>query len=265
MAKKLDGPKVLIFDIETAPILGHVWSLWDNNLGLNQVMTDWHILSWSAKWLHDGPSKVMYKDQRGQKDVTDDSDLLKGIWELLDDADVVITQNGISFDCKKLNARFILNGMAPVGGYKHIDLKRIAAKKFAFTSNKLEYMTSKLCKNHKKLKHSKFPGHELWVECLKGNLEAWKEMEKYNKADVLATEELYYKLIPWDNSLNFNIYSEKAEHLCKCGSEDFHKRGFYYTATAKYQKYRCNYCGAEHRDNVNLFSKEKRRSLMKGV
>src|SRR6185369_16124997 len=147
------GPKVLIFDIETAPILGHVWSLWENNVALNQIVSDWHVLSWSAKWLDDPPNKIMYQDQRNARDVQDDKALLRGIWNLLDQADVVITQNGKSFDQKKLNARFILNKMQPPSSYKHIDTKVIAGKHFAFTNNKLEYMTDKLCTNYKKLKH----------------------------------------------------------------------------------------------------------------
>jgi hypothetical protein len=255
------GPKVLLFDIETAPILAHVWGLWENNVALNQVVQDWHILSWSAKWLHDGPDKVMYRDQRNAKNVEDDSLILKDIWNLLDQADIVVTQNGIKFDKKKLNARFIMNGFQPPSGYKHIDTKVIASKHFGFTSNKLEYMTDKLNTQYKKLKHNKFPGHELWTQCLKGNLEAWKEMEQYNKHDVLALEELFYKLIPWDNSINFNLYHDDEDHVCKCGSTSFFKNGFYYTSTGKYQKYKCKQCGAEHRDRENLFSKEKRDSL----
>lgn len=264
MAKKKSqhqGPKVLVFDIETAPILGHVWSLWDQNVALNQIKSDWHILSWSAKWLHDPASKVMYKDQRNAKNIENDKDLMVGIWKLLDEADVVITQNGKSFDQKKLNARFILNGFQPPSSYKHIDTKIIAKRHFAFTSNKLEYMSDKLCTKYKKLKHAKFSGFDLWKECLAGNIEAWKEMEKYNKYDVLALEELYHKLIPWDNSINFNLYSDGLNNTCKCGSTDFAKNGFYYTATAKYQRYKCKDCGAEHRDRTNLFSKEKRQSL----
>lgn len=262
---KLAGPKVLIFDIETAPIVGHVWSLWENNVALNQVVSDWHVLSWSAKWLDDPPTKVMYDDQRGEKDIQNDKRLLQGIWKLLDEADVVITQNGIRFDRKKLNARFILNGMQKPSSFKHIDTKVIASKNFEFTSNKLEYMTDKLCTKYKKLKHKKFPGHEMWTECLKGNPEAWKEMEIYNKHDVLALEELYHILIPWDNSINFNLYHEEEDHVCKCGSTSFHKNGFYYTSSGKYQKHKCKSCGAEHRDKNNLFTKEKRDSLKMGV
>jgi uncharacterized protein YprB with RNaseH-like and TPR domain len=255
------GPKVLLFDIETAPNIAHVWALFDVNVGLNQIVADWHVLSWSAKWLDDPCTKVMYDDQRGAKNIEDDKRLLQGIWNLLDEADVVITQNGRSFDQKKLNARFVINGFQPPSSFKHIDTKLIAKKHFKFTSNKLEYMSDKLCVKYKKLKHTKFPGHEMWTECLKDNLEAWQEMEKYNKYDVLALEELYTKLIPWDSSINFNLYTDGEENVCKCGSKDFIRNGFYYTAVGKFQKYRCKTCGAEVRDRINLFSKDKKDSL----
>jgi hypothetical protein len=268
MAKsKKQGPKVLIFDIETAPLLAHVWGLWDNNVGLNQIVSDWHVLSWSAKWLGDSPNKVMYDDQRGSKNIQDDSRLLQGIWDLLDEADIVITQNGKSFDVKKLNARFIISGFPPPSSFKHIDTKLIAKKFFGFPSNKLEYMTDKICKKYKKIKHTKFPGHEMWTECLKGNIAAWKEMEKYNKYDVLSLEELYQKMRPWDTSINFNLYHDDEDDVCKCGNTKFVKNGFYYTNVAKFQKYRCNNkdCGAETRDRENLFSPEKRKSLRIGT
>lgn len=257
-------PKVLIFDIETAPVLGSVWGLFDQNIELNQVERDWFILSFSAKWLGDPPNKVIYYDQRNAKDIEDDSKLLAKLWKLLDECDIVITQNGISFDVKKVNARFIINGFQPPSKYRHIDTLRLAKKYFGFTSNKLEYMTNKLCTKYKKLTHSKFSGFTLWKECLKGNKKAWSEMEKYNKYDVLSLEELYYKLIPWDGeTVNFNVYEETIGHVCKCGSVDFTKSGFHYTNTAKYQKYKCNHCGAESRDKENLLSKEKRKSLRK--
>ena len=265
LSHKPKGAKVLIFDIETAPMLGYVWGLWENNVGLNQVFKDWHVLSWSAKWLGDAPSKVMYSDQRNVKNIEDDSKLLSGIWKLLDEADVVITQNGDSFDVKKLNARFILNGFRPPSSYRRIDTKKLAQKHFNFTSNKLEYMTDKLCVQYKKLKHTGFQGFDLWKECLAGNIKAWKEMEKYNKYDVLSLEELFTKLIPWDNTVDFNLYHNDEENECKCGSTDFSKNGFYYTASGKFQKYKCKDCGSETRDRTNLLSKNKRSSLKNGT
>lgn len=257
------GPKVLLLDIETSPILGYVWGLWENNLGLNQIKSDWHVLSWSAKWL--GESQVFYKDQRNAKNIEDDKKLLLGIWELLDEADIVITQNGKSFDHKKLNARFILNGFQPPSSFKYIDTLILAKRHFGFTSNKLAYMSEKLCTKYKKLKHSEYEGFELWKACLAGDLKAWKVMEKYNKYDVLALEELYHKLIPWDASIDFNLYSDSLEVICKCGGKEFRKRGFLYSPSGKFQRHQCNKCGHETKSKVNEMSKEKRKSLRPGV
>lgn len=267
MGKKLEvkrvGPKVLLLDIETAPILGYVWSLWDQNVGLNQIHTDWYILSWSAKWL--GNDKVMYMDQRKSKDLENDGPLLNKIWLLIDEADIIITQNGKKFDIKKLNARFILNGMEPPSSFKQIDTLVLAKRHFGFTSNKLEYMSDKLCKKYKKLKHSKFSGFEMWKQCLAGNQAAWREMEKYNKHDVLALEELYNKLSPWDKSVNFNLYRDDEENICNCGSTSFKKNGYDYTSIGKFQRYKCKGCGKETKDRENLFSVEKRKSIKNGT
>ena len=261
----MSKPKILIFDIETKPMLAYVWGLWENNVALNQIHTDWSVLSWSAKWLEDPASKIMYSDQRNAKNIDDDRKILKEIWKLLDEADIVIAQNGKAFDHKKLNARFVMNGLQPPSTYKIIDTMLIAKKHFAFTSNKLEYMSEKLCTKYKKLKSKEFPGFEMWLQCLAGNKKAWKEMERYNKYDVLALEELYYKLIPWDSSINFSIYSDSEEIICSCGSTEFTKNGYSYTNLGKFNRYKCKKCGAETRSRDNIFTKEKKKSLRTGT
>ena len=256
--------KVLIFDIETAPMLGYIWGLWDNNVSLNMLKSDWYVLSWAAKWLHDPEEKVMYADQRTAKNIEDDSKLLAGIWKLLDEADVVITQNGISFDVKKLNARFIQHGFPPPSSFRHIDTKIIAKAKFGFTSNKLEYMTDKLNVKYKKLKHDEFSGFELWKQCLSGNKKAWDSMQKYNCYDVLALEELYLILAPWDSRINFNVFRDDLETKCNaCGCTEFKSHGFKYTNTGKFKRLICENCGAEMSEKSNLLNKDKKKSLKK--
>ncbi len=252
------GPKVLLWDVETAPLSADVWKLWDNNVGLNQIGKDWYILSWAAKWL--GETQVFYEDQSESRNVEDDKKILKGIWKLLDSADIVVTHNGIRFDKKKINARFILNGMQPPSSYREIDTLTIVKKHFAFTSNKLEYLTNKLCKI-KKLSHKKFPGHTLWSECIKGNPSAWAEMRRYNIQDTKCLQELLYFLLPWQ-PFNFNLYSDDLSNTCSCGNRP-HKKGFYWTETGKYQRYRCHKCGAESRGSKNLLSKGKLKSLLR--
>lgn len=253
------GPRVLIYDIETAPLLGYCWSLWDNNIGLNQIHSDWHVLSWAAKWM--GEEDVYYQDQRDAKNVEDDKQLLQGIWKLLDECDFVITQNGKKFDQKKLNARFVIHGMKPPSTYRHIDVLQIAKSQFGFTSNKLQYMTETLCKKYKKSGHAKFSGFELWSECLNGNIEAWSEMENYNILDILSLEELYSIISPWDAKLpNFSVYDDEPSE-----NEEWVKDGFVYSNLGKYDRYRNTITGQQRRGNINLLSKEKRDSLLRNI
>lgn len=260
---KSSGPKILLVDIETAPIVAYVWGLWENNVALNQIKSDWYVLSWSAKWLGDPPNKIMYADQRNAKDIENDSAILKKLWHLIDEADIVVGQNSVKFDLPKLNARFAINGMKPPSSYRQIDTLRLAKRYFGFTSNKLEYMTDKLCTKYKKLKSKKFPGFEMWKECLAGNKEAWKSMEKYNKYDVLSLEELYLKLAPWDkNPINLNVYKDGHDHECNaCGGKNFTKQGFRYTNLGKFQRLICTSCGAETKLRINELSKDKKKSL----
>jgi DNA polymerase elongation subunit (family B) len=268
----MSKPKILIFDIETAPMLGYIWGLWEQNVALNQLKSDWHVIAWAAKWFKGkdgtvyGPhNRVMYMDQRNAKNIEDDRKILEALWKLIDDADIIITQNGKQFDIKKVNARFVYHGMKPYSSVKHVDTKQIAKNKFGFTSNKLEYMTDKLCKKYKKLKHSKFGGFELWKACLAGDKKAWKEMEKYNKYDVLSLEELYLVFQPWDNSINLNLYSNNEEIICGCGSTNFIRYGYTYTSVGKFQRYQCKDCGAETRSRKNLLYKDKRETIRSKV
>lgn len=254
-----NGPKVLFLDIETSPLLGQVWQLFDQNISLNQLEKDWFILAFATKWL--GEKEITYFDSRNSKDIENDKPLLKELWKLLDEADIVVGHNSNKFDIKKINARFVLNGMKPPSSYKKIDTLVLAKKHFNFTSNKLEYLADKLNVKYKKLKHAKFQGHELWKQCLLGNMDAWAEMEKYNKNDVLALEELYDKLKPWDSTIDFNLYSDSEENVCKCGSTEFVKYGYAYLSAGKYQRYQCKSCGHETRDNTNLLSPKKKKNL----
>lgn len=261
ISKPTNQPRVLLIDIETAPLLGSVWSLWNNNLSLAMVERDWYILSYSAKWLDE--DEVIYSDKRESWATEDDKFLLEEIHALLSEADWVITQNGVKFDIKKINARFVMNGMKPPSSYRVIDTMLIAKECFGFTSNKLEYMTDKLCKKYKKLKHGKYAGFELWKECLHGNMDAWREMEEYNTVDVLSMEELFWILRPWSKKLpNVNHYHNEDTGYCMCGNDEWEHTGFHYTAVSKFSKFQCTSCGSEMRDRVNLFSKDKRMSLL---
>lgn len=46
--------KILLIDIETSPILAHVWKLWgEQHIGLSQMIESTEMLSFAAKFLGD--------------------------------------------------------------------------------------------------------------------------------------------------------------------------------------------------------------------
>lgn len=253
------GPKILFIDIETKPILGHVWRLFDQNVGLNQIQEDWSILSFCAKWK--GSEDIIYRDLEGQADFEDDSTLLQALWDLLNEADFVVGQNSKRFDVKKINARLVMNGYPKPSTFRQIDTLEVAKRQFGFTSNKLEYMTDKLCVTHKKLLHKNFPGHVLWAECMKGNPLAWAEMKEYNINDVLCLEELYDIFSSWDDKLpNFDVYVNELLDMTAWEHD-----GFHYSNMGKYKRYRNKVTGVQRRSRVNELSKEKRQQLLANI
>lgn len=255
----MKSPKILLLDIETSPIISYVWDLYNQNVGLNQIKQDSFIIAWAAKWFE--KDKIYYMDQRNAKNIEDESKILKPIWELMNEADVILGQNSDKFDLKRLNTRFLVHGFKTPSGYKKLDTYKMVKRLFGFTSNSLEHLAKTLKLKHQKSKHGKFHGFELWKECLGGNLEAWREMEKYNKQDVLVLEDLYNRIRSWDNTFNPNLYHDATQNMCTCGSTEFRKNGFSYTSKGKFQRYECVKCGRETRDSKDLFSKEKKASI----
>lgn len=236
--------RVFIIDIETSPIEAYVWELGKQYVSLSQMKKDWYIMAWGGKWLGDPDSKVIYHDTRNAKS---DKKILKPLRDILDEADIILTQNGVKFDTKKINARFMLNGLKKPKPYTQIDTYRIVKAVADFTSNSLEYLTSKFCKKHKKTSHGKYSGIKLWIECLKGNKDAWDEMKAYNIKDVLSTEELYLNIRAWAPDAMPKVFplSKYSSHCGTCGYRGKMRTGRDRYARRKvYQQNSCPKCGS---------------------
>lgn len=255
--------KIAVGDIETAPLVSGHWRLYDENIGLGQIEKEWTILSFSWKPFGGSKSDVIYMDTSGKADPRDDYDLCLALGKLIDEYDFLIAQNGKRFDLRKINARLIMHGFPPPSPIKVIDTMLMAKQVAAFTSNKLDWLSNHLTdlpKEH----HKEFPGYELWAECLKGNPKAWAVMKKYNIRDIEATEQVYLRLRPWVNDHpNVNVYHDDNDSVrCKvCASPNIEKRGYAYTNTGQYHRYRCSDCGGWSRSRYTLNPVKTRRNL----
>jgi hypothetical protein len=61
---QVTAPKILLLDIETAPATAYVWKLFDENVGLDQLITPGRIICWAAKWYK---GKMHFADERGNR------------------------------------------------------------------------------------------------------------------------------------------------------------------------------------------------------
>ncbi len=230
--------KVLLLDMETSPLLAHVWRLFKENVGVGQIREHTQVLSYAARFLDS--KEVIYEDARGGRS---DLSLVANLCSLLSKTDFVVAHNGERFDLKQIRGRAVVNGLDPFPPVKVIDTLKIAKNEFAFPSNSLAYL-AKILGCEEKGEHKKFPGFKLWEEVLKDNIEAWEEMKEYNIQDIDTLEEVYYKLRPWATQHpNLAVFQEASLPTCpKCGGVHVQKRGLAYTNVAVYQRYFCNDC-----------------------
>jgi hypothetical protein len=251
----------LIVDIETSPLESYTWGTHEQTVGVDQIKTEWSILAFSAKWL--GESTLIYADTggRGKKKVRDDKQLLRKLHKLLDEADIVVTQNGKKFDLRKINARLIMHRIRPYSPVRIVDTYLVARRCFGFTSNRLAWQAKHLTTRQKSI-HKRFPGFELWLECLADNPLAWKEMKHYNCDDVLATEEVYLTQLPWiTGHPNIGTYTNEP-HCPKCGSVHLQRRGRRVTQNGWYARFQCMKCGGWCSSKHNELSTAQRTALL---
>lgn len=232
--------RVLIYDLETSPNLGWIWGKYEQNVLAYEQ--EWFILSFAYKWLGEKTTHVLaLPDFAGYaKNPHDDTALVQALWNLFDQADIVIAHNGDAFDQKKSNARFLAHGFDPPMPYRSIDTLKIARRYFKFNSNKLGDLGTALQVGGK----AETGGFNTWLGCMSGDKASWAKMKKYNKQDVVLLEKIYFKLRPWmDNHPGMNLLNDHLDSCPKCDLGPLQKRGTRQTKTLTYHRYQCQNCG----------------------
>lgn len=252
--------KVLCLDIETFPCEVYAWGLGEQHLTLDFLKRDFSVCAWAAHWVGAPADEIMYRDNRHKRDIYNDKKLVKDLVKLMNQADVIIGQNVQNFDIRKLAARASFHKLPPFRPVKITDILTEERRVFAFTSHKLAFKTE-MNEKYKKLKHEKYPGFDLWLACMADKTDAWKEMERYCKNDVLATEERYMTVRGWIRTHALGPIDGITR--CKCGSTNLTKKGFAMTDAGKFQIYRCLDCKKWPRSPINLLTKREKQARLR--
>lgn len=245
------GPKLLFLDTENAPNIACTWGIHDQKIFYTDIIYEWFFLS--GQWSWDDSKQInsvslLDDKKRFKKNFRDDYHVVKTIWDLLNEADIVIGHHLKGHDLKKLQAKFIEHGLPPVKMPMIVDTY-VWAKQFGFTSKKLRDLCTKLELTHK-LSHE--PG--LFIKAALGNPLAIKNIVTYGLGDIPTLRELYYKLKPHSKGHpNHNLFRGDGVECCpKCSSENFKKDGFKYTSVGKKQGYKCKDCGHFFTDGKSI-------------
>lgn len=229
--------KVLILDIENAPPVAEFWGdPWRPSIQVPFLRQPGWVLCVGYKWL--GDRKVQVAGGPG----VSQEEMLREVWDVLNEADVVVTYNGDKHDLPHLNTEFVIAHMGMPSPYISVDLYKTVRNRFHFLWGKLDYVVQQLGLG-RKIKHE---GHEMWQQVMADDPKAWAKMIRYCKQDVLLTESLHDELLGWiENYPNRHLYGQQrvaknGNPTCpKCGKQSS-KQGFRKARTRIYQQYQCD-------------------------
>lgn len=246
-----DGPKILTFDIETSPHLGWFFGTRQVNITPIQIKSPTRIISWAAKW--HGADRLYFRSEFHDGH----PEMIRGLHSMLDEADVVVTYNGDGFDIPHFERERHLLGLPQVKPFVSVDLYKVIKKNEVWASHKLAYITDRLGLSGK-LDND---GWRLWLACLgeygpDEQIKAWRLMRRYNKRDVVTTEEVFdeyrpvIKTIPGHRLyVEIEDYDEADRPNCHhCSCPDVIRRGWKRTKSRRYRQYQCKGCGGYFSD-----------------
>lgn len=249
MTKKV---KIVTFDLET---------IWDAKQWMREDrafgMSNWEgrsmkaninsIITFGYQINDEEPQTISVWDFDGyhHSQVNDDYLLCQMAYDILHDADAVITHNGKRFDWKFLKTRLKIHRLNKLPKIAHIDTCQEAKKHYSFFSNRLKDLADELGVSAK----ISTGGKSLWTRVYQGDVDAEVEMAEYCKGDVRATYEcaidMQDEITNWPN---YNIYNDTLLNCpnINCGSLNIQKHGVRQTKTALKQRFRCQDCGTIH-------------------
>lgn len=239
--------RILLLDIETLPGEYYAFDPKVEYLSPDKKIKDWSISCYAAKWLFEPEimGEVVSAEEAFNRDETS---ILKSVWKLMDDADIIVTQNGVGFDIPKLNTKLIKHGYIPPSKFLNVDTLRVSRSVFGFSYNRLDEVGQEFGIG-KKIEMV----FNDWKMCLTNDISAEEYLQNmliYCKRDVAPLlEDVYLKMLPWiPNHPNLNLYVEHDADVCpKCESQDLRWGNMYPTPQGLWKGWRCQSCGASGR------------------
>jgi uncharacterized protein YprB with RNaseH-like and TPR domain len=219
---KMADPKILFFDIESA--------------GVNALKSDLgFVIVFGYKWGHEKKVHTIVSDKQDLKQFSDKKLLIKAS-KLFEEADILVGHFASIFDRRFIQGRLLINFLPPIPPVKMRDTCLIARSVANFSSNRLKHLGKILNLTNRKLENN-WP--TAWFKVMQGDLKYLRGLAKYCEGDVLALEELYMRLRPFDNP-----HPRIIQDRSKCGvcGGDIQYRGVTHIGELIYRRFQCKKC-----------------------
>jgi hypothetical protein len=238
-------PRILFYDLESAPLKAWVWSTGKQYVNHKQLVSNhdrYGIICITYCWNDDKPAQCIdwgYEEQ-------DTAKVVREFDKIISQADFCIGKNSDRFDTKMINAARMFAGLPgnPEWTKYKDDLEVQMRRYFRMPSQSLDYISHQLGLGGKiKMEFQD------WIDIVEKNKNGEKalaKMIKYGKKDVVDTRTLWFKLSEhFDSKWNQAVY-QGNNLACKhmdCGSTNLANRGSpRISGKTLYQEWRCLDC-----------------------
>lgn len=235
------GKTVVTLDIERLPG-SFTADFWDLNAFKGRRIHPDMVTEWPrticAAWRWYGTKRV---DFTAEWDGGAEQ-MLRAIWDVYDQADIVIGHNVAAFDTKHLATGWLEMGLKPPSPFKIVDTLKEARKRFGNESKTLASMCDRLGIDTKTDKYEV----DVARAAVAGDKAAQRKLKAYNVGDIVASEALYDALRPWMGTHPHSRIGTADDRLTcpNCWGDNLERNGTKLAQQITYVLYRCRDCGA---------------------
>lgn len=233
--------RILTLDIETSPAVVYTFNLAADYINPNNIIEPTRVLCFAAKW-YDSPGTIYFGEDKHTRE-----EMVQGAWQLLDEADMVVTYNGVRFDIPHLQREMVTAGYRPPSSWTDVDLLPVVKRRFRFMSNRLGHITEQLGLDTK----ADAGGFDTWRKVLAGDREAWRRFAYYCRTDVQVTEQLFTYLRPWLKLPHAGLFTADMAGCFACGCDRLAPDGIARSKVHAWLRLICQDCGAANRMLAN--------------
>lgn len=218
MTKNIVRPSnIMVYDIETCRATAKLFWTGKQYVSYRQIKEEPRIITIAWKWLgQDDVHSLTWDDEQS------DEEMVKEFLKSYNRADMVIGFNNDNFDNRWINARAMKYGFEVDTHIKSMDLMKQEKRLFRMIGYSMDY-SSLFAKVERKQSHE---GILMWDMVEEGSKEQQAEymskMLEYNIGDIVTTEELYLRLVPYlRHKVHFGVMNGEEKWTCpNTGSKD---------------------------------------------